>query len=262
MTTQTKSIVVRLPVETVCYSSPDLRLTRPPSFSPTSSYQSELPLGGAVGETGGDNAATNAATQQEEDDAWHDQIEDVLDNGILEGEVVEAPCASHNSDSEAAPFSLEQLLEISPTGDAADFARGLHARKGKLTFSSSPATTYTDPKTSRRFASEAKGLNSKSTQEGLAHAQPELNAKKMVHIHGSFEHSCIIAMMHYPMYTTKRSLGNQSIADQQTPCVQWLFRFLSGLTDTLLFDFCPVRLDGSDGVVRRVLNDVSLAFLE
>ncbi|KAK3657825.1 hypothetical protein LTR56_002204 [Elasticomyces elasticus] len=77
----------------------------------------------AVGEAGGDDAATNAATQQEEDDVWHDQIEDVLDNGILEGEDEEALRLSQNSDSEAAPFSLSSSsksfpLEMPPTSYA------------------------------------------------------------------------------------------------------------------------------------------------
>ncbi|KAK3651510.1 hypothetical protein LTR56_005652 [Elasticomyces elasticus] len=131
---------------------------------------------------------------------------------------------------------------------------------------SSSATTYTDPKTHRRSASEAEGLNFKSTQEGLTHAQPELNAKEMVHTRGSFEHSRIIAMMHYPTYTTKGSLINQSIADPQTTCVKWLFRFLGGLRDIVLFDFCPIRikrLGGSGSVVEykrqtRTIRKVNL----
>ncbi|KAK5727500.1 hypothetical protein LTR15_003396 [Elasticomyces elasticus] len=204
-------------------------------------HRGSLLWDGAVGEAGGDDAATNAATQQEEDDVWHDQIEGVMDSAILEGEDEETLRLSQNSDSEAAPFSLSSSSKSAPL--------------------EMPPTSYAGctPQC------EAKGLNFKSTQEGLAHAQPELNAKEMVHTRGSSEHTRIIAMVHYLTYTTNGSLINQSIADPQTSCVKWLFHFLGGLRETVLYDFCPIRLrrlDGSDHVVERVLNAVSLASLE
>ncbi|KAK3658394.1 hypothetical protein LTR56_001805 [Elasticomyces elasticus] len=93
----------------------------------------------------------------------------------------------------------------------------------------------------------------------LLRAYPELKLQEMVHPVGSFDNSDIIAMAHYPTYTTKRSINDQSIANLTNPCIKWIDNNISTLEagDIFLFNYCPGRLerrDADDPVVRRTFG--------
>ncbi|KAK5691896.1 hypothetical protein LTR97_011067 [Elasticomyces elasticus] len=122
-----------------------------------------------------------------------------------------------------------------------------------------PAVPHFDEETSQEFAGEAKYLDSKTDQKELLRAYPELKLNEMVHPVGSFDNSDIIAMAHYPTYTTKRSINDQSIANLTNPCIKWIDDNISTLKagDIFPFNYCPGRLKrkgADDPVVRRTFG--------
>ncbi|KAK5728415.1 hypothetical protein LTR15_001551 [Elasticomyces elasticus] len=80
-------------------------------------------------------------------------------------------------------------------------------------------------------------------------ATADLNREEMVHHHGSLQSSSTIALMHYPTYTTKRSIHNQSVLDPTNPCIAWLLKRFD-MSDIMLVDYYPNRMR------RRDINDM------
>ncbi|KAK3623112.1 hypothetical protein LTR56_021782 [Elasticomyces elasticus] len=223
--------------------------------------------GGFGGEEDEDDAA-NTAAMEEERAEWYCKMEETLDAGLLDEEVVEmqekqatADLQRESTPPEAAndatpPLPLDELLAFCPTKKAAAFLRHLHARRLAIPPQQQAAAPYVDQATSREFAGEAKYLDFNIDQTELLKAYPKLNTREMVNPVGSFKNSDIIAMAHYPTYTTKRSLYNQSIADITNPCMRWINNYVHSLDsgDMYLFNYCPVRLqriDHNDCVVQR-----------
>ncbi|KAK5674670.1 hypothetical protein LTS10_012671 [Elasticomyces elasticus] len=212
----------------------------------------------------------NTAAMEEGRANWFRTMEETLDAGLLDEEVAEVQqkTATMDAGPEATPpLSLDELLAFCPTKKAGAFLRQLHARRSTAQPKQQPVVAYVDEATSRKFAGEAKYLDFKTDQTELSSAYPELEVREMVHPVGSFADSDIIAVAHYPTYTTTRSIHDQSIADMTNPCIGWVNDYSSdlGAGDIYLFDYCPVRLrrrDRKDPVVRRCFAPVGIDILD